>query len=318
MKIFFTVIFWLTAISMQGQDKTVKNLQQQSQQQIKKDANDTIPKIWKVGGLFSLNLSQTSLSNWAAGGDDFSLSLNAIAYMFAFYKKGRSSWDNTFDFQLGYLKTSTLGERKTNDKIDILSKYGYAITRKWNVGVLFNFRSQFFQGYTYTNNVKVFNSTFLSPAYLILSPGFDYKPNDHFSVFISPIAARWTIVKDDTISAKGLYGVAPGEHHEFEYGAFVSALYLQNLNKNVSYSGRLDLFSNYKHNPQNVDVNMSNLFAVKVSKWLSVTWNLDLIYDDDARLFGKNGHSAALQVKSMVGLGLLVKVPKDIQESIPK
>ena len=135
----------------------------------------------------------------------------------------------------------------------------------------------------------------------------DFKPNDHFSVFISPLTARWTIVKNDSLAAKGLYGVKPGEHHLFEFGAFLSANYLRDINKIVSYKGRLDLFSNYRHNPQNVDIFFSNMFAAKLSKWFSASWNLDLIYDDDARIFGKNGNAAALQVKSLIGVGVLVK-----------
>ncbi len=307
MKSIYAVILLAMTICAQAQDKTVKDLKGESEKKITRDPNDTIPEIWKTGGLIGLNLAQTSLSNWAAGGDQFSLSVNAAANLFAFYKNGKSSWDNTFDFGVGYVRTTSLGTRKTDDKIDLLSKYGYAISKNWDIGGLFNFRSQMFKGYTYDNNIRNFTSAFLSPAYVVLSPGFNFKPDEHFSVFISPITARMTIVNNDSISLKGLYGVDPGEHHKFEYGAFLSAIYIKDLNKIVSYNGRLDLFSNYKHKPQNVDMIMSNLFAVKLSKWLTATWNLDLVYDDDVRLFGTNGRSAALQVKSLVGVGVLVK-----------
>ena len=36
-------------------------------------------------------------------------------------------------------------------------------------------------------------------------------------------------------------------------------------------------------------------------------WSVDMIYDDDVRLFGKNNNGAALQLKSLVGIGLLAK-----------
>jgi hypothetical protein len=52
---------------------------------------------------------------------------------------------------------------------------------------------------------------------------------------------------------------------------------------------------------------MSNLFSAKLSKILSATWNVDLVYDDDTRLFGSDGKSPAWQIKSLVGVGLLVK-----------
>jgi hypothetical protein len=52
---------------------------------------------------------------------------------------------------------------------------------------------------------------------------------------------------------------------------------------------------------------MTNTLNAKISKVLSAVWGLDLIYDDDAKLFGKNRRSPALQVRSLVGIGLLVK-----------
>ena len=304
----FLVLLLLSTAS-HGQDKTVNKLREEAGKSVAKDASDTVAKVWKKGGLLGLNVAQSSLSNWAAGGDKFSLSLNSLVNLYAFYKRNKSSWDNTLDFALGYIKTTSLGSRKNDDRIDLLSKYGYAISSKWNVSGLFNFRSQFFKGYSYTSTSRTLSSSFLSPAYVLLGAGVDYKPNDHFSVFISPATARLTIVKDDSLSAKGLYGVEPGEHHRFEFGAFLSASCLKDLNKIVSYKGRLDLFSNYKHNPQNVDILMSNIFAAKLSKWFTANWNFDLLYDDDTRLFGKNGRSAALQLKSLIGVGLLIKFP---------
>ena len=115
------------------------------------------------------------------------------------------------------------------------------------------------------------------------------------------------IVNDDTLSAKGLYGVTPGKNTREEFGAFLSAQFIKALSKTVVYKGRLDLFSNYKHNPEKIDVFMTNLFSVKLSKVLAATWNVDFVYDDDVRLFGDDGKSPAWQIKSLVGLGVLVK-----------
>jgi hypothetical protein len=290
-----------------AQDETIKKLRSDSEAAIKKDPADTTQKTWKTGGALGLNLAQGSLSNWAAGGDDFSLSLNALISYFAFYKKDKHSWDNTVDFNLGYIKTTTLGSRKNDDRIDILSKYGYALSSKLNLAGLFNFRSQLLKGYSYSETGRTLTSAFLSPAYILVSPGLDYKPSASFSLFVSPATARWVVVRNDSLAAKGLYGVEPGENSRMELGAFLTSTYITNLGKAVSYKGRLDLFSNYRENPKNVDLFMTNLFAVKLSKYLSATWMLDLIYDDDVALFGKNKNSPALQIKSLVGVGFLVK-----------
>jgi len=307
-KIILLMFISVIATAICAQDETVKDLKKASEKGVAKDPNDTIPKIWKIGGLYGLNLTQGSLSNWAAGGDEFSLSLNSVLNLFAFYKKDKHSWDNTFDFNLGYVKTTSLGSRKNDDRFDLLSKYGYALNPKLNVAGLLNFRSQFFDGYTYdADGIPTFSSTFLSPAYLLLSPGLDFKPADGLSIFVSPITVRWTIVTDDTLSAKGSYGVEPGAKSNTEIGAFLSVNYLKEFNKVISYKGRLDLFSNYKNNPQNIDLYFTNVLNIKVAKVLSLTYSLDMIYDDDVRLFGENKTGAALQLKSLLGFGLLLK-----------
>ena len=307
MKIPFLVGFILLSLNSLTQDGSIKKLQSESSRTIKKDPADTIPQVWKKGGIYTINLSQGSLSNWAAGGDNFSISVNSYLGLHAFYKKGHHSWDNTFDFNLGYVNTTSLGARKNDDRLDILSKYGHRLTEKLNLAGLVNFRSQLFDGYTYSDDKKTFSSAFLSPAYLIVSPGIDWKPDGYFSLFVSPITARWVILKDDTLSAKGVYGVDPGEQSILEFGAFLTANYLRDLSPNVTYKARLDLFSNYRHNPKNIDVFMTNMLALKISKVFSASWNIDLIYDDDVRIFGENQSSAALQVKSIIGFGLQLK-----------
>lgn len=306
-KIVTAICFLSFSFSLLAQDGTVKDLKSQSSREIKKDPNDTIPKTWRKGGIYSLNISQGSLSNWAAGGDNFTLSINSLLSLYAFYKKDKHSWDNTFDFNLGYVNTTSLGSRKNDDRFDFLSKYGYALNPKLNIAGLFNIRSQFFKGYTFDNNVKTLSSNFFAPGYILLSPGLDYKPCKDLSIFVSPVTARWVIVKDPVLSALGAYGVDPGKTSKLEIGAFATINYLKDISKNITYKGRLDLFSNYKKNPQNVDIFMSNILNVKLSKVLSATWGVDLIYDDDVKLFGPNHTSPALQLKSLVGLGLLVK-----------
>jgi len=307
MRKLLALAFTLSAITSFAQDQTVTNLKNDAARGIKKDENDTLQKTWKTGGIYNINLSQGTLNNWAAGGDEFSLSLNSLLSVYAFYKEGRNSWDNTLDFNLGYVKTSSLGSRKNDDRIDILSKYGYALNPKLNLSGLFNFRSQLFKGYTYPDSKKTFSSAFLSPAYILLSPGLDFKPVENLSIFVSPATVRWVIVKDDSLSAKGLYGVDSGKHSISEVGAFASINYRKDFNKILSYKGKLDLFSNYRHNPQNIDIYFTNALNIKLSKVLSATWSVDMIYDDDVRLFGPTGKGAALQLKSIIGIGLLVK-----------
>lgn len=306
MKKLLLSILLLAALVSGAQDENVRKLRDESTRNIKK-AEDTLDLAWRRGGVFSATLSQGSLRNWAAGGDEFSLSINTLLSLYAFYKEGRRSWDNTFDFAFGYVNTTSLGARKNDDRIDFLSKYGYAISPKMNVATLFNFRSQLLKGYNYPNDsTRVLTSDFLSPANLLLSLGLDYKPTDAFSIFFSPVTARLVLVSDDSLSAKGSYGVEPGTNSKTEFGAFVTANYLLQFNPIVSYKSRLDIFSNYRNQPKNIDIFWTNLLAVKLTKAFSVSWNVDLIYDDDVRIFGENADAPATQLKSIVGVGLML------------
>ena len=300
------VISILFASSAFSQDETIKNIQTEASKGITKDPNDTIPKIWKTGGVISLNITQGSLSNWAAGGEKFSIAANSLLSIYAYYKKDKHSWDNLFNWNLGYVKTTSLGTRKNDDRVDFTSKYGYALTPKLNLSGLFNIRTQFFKGYDYPDaDTKVYTSNLFSPAYILLTPGLDYHPVKNLSIFFSPVAARWIVVTVDSLGK--LYGVPEGKTADFQFGAYASITYMANLGKVFTYTGKLDLFSNYKHNPQNVDLYMTNLFAAKITKVLAITYSLTLIYDDDVRQFGPHGTSAALQVQSLFGAGLLVK-----------
>ena len=40
---------------------------------------------------------------------------------------------------------------------------------------------------------------------LLLSVGVDYKPNNNFSLFLSPITAREVIVSNDSLAAVGSF-----------------------------------------------------------------------------------------------------------------
>ena len=304
----FIIFLTLWFIGLKAQDNIIQNLQKETVVASKKAVveADSV-KHWKKGILYNLNFAQSSLTNWSAGGDKFSLSINSILNMFAKYTNGKHSWENSFDFNLGYVNSTSLGARKNDDRFDLVSKYGRNINSKANFAVLANLRSGFFKGYSYTERTSTLISNFMSPGYLLISSGIDMKPNKNFSIFLSPATARWVIVTDPELSAKGSYGVKPGENSILELGSFATINYMKEIAPNIVYKAKLDLFSNYLHKPANVDLFMANLLSVKLSKILSMSWNVDLIYDDDAKLFGPKKSSPALQIKSLIGVGIQIK-----------
>ena len=301
-KIVHTLLVVSIFISASAQDNTVKALKDDSNKQLEEDTAHK--KGWKTGGLFTLNVAQGSLSNWQGGGDKNSFSAVGFLNLFAIQKEGKNLWTNSLDLGYGYINTTSLGSRKSDDRIDLLSKYGYQIASKWYVGALFNFRSQFAEGFAYEKDVngaevKTLTSKFLAPAYILLSLGFDFKPSSSFSVFISPLTERWILVNDDFLSSIGAYGVEPGKKSKNELGAFLSAELNKNVMTNVSFKSRFDAFSNYKNNPGNIDIFWTNILAMKVNKYLSANIAVDFLYDDDA--------ISRLQLRQLLGIGFSAK-----------
>lgn len=301
-------ILLLLSLFVASQDAVVRKLQTESSRQLKFDIPDTAVKKWKAGCSFGLNVGQGSQSNWTGGGDDFSFSINSSLSLFLFHRDNKHSWDNRYSANFGYINTTSLGSRKNDDRFDFLSKYGLSLNKHFNLATLVNFRSQFLKGYSYTDNVKTFASAFLSPAYLVVSQGMDYKPDNYFSFFLSPVTSRWVFIADTSLSSKIDYGVKPGHHSINQNGAFATLGYQKSFNKYFAYNARLDLFSNYKKNPRKIDVFVTNTLSAKIAKILALSWNIDMIYDDDVRIFGKNNSSPALQFKSIFGVGLQMKI----------
>ena len=235
------VLFFLLSLSClfsAAQDASIRKLQVESLRPVKKYVPDSLIKRWKSGGNYTLTIGQGTLSNWAAGGDQFSLTVNTILQLYSYYRKGRNSWDNTLDIFFGYINTTSLGSRKNDDRFDLISKYGYSLNKKINLATLFNIRSQFVRGYTYPNNIKTFASSFLSPAYIIFSQGLDFRPNKQISVFFSPITARWVVITNPVLSDRGEYGVKAGTNSIGQFGAFGTVTIEKNFNKKVLYERR--------------------------------------------------------------------------------
>jgi hypothetical protein len=127
------LLLTITTLYSYSQDAIVRKLQTETLRAVKKDMNDTTWKTWKLGGMYGISLGQGTLSNWAAGGDDFSLTIASSLNLYGFYKKNKHYWDNTLDVNFGYVKTTSLGSRKNDDRFDMLTKYGYAMTPKLNI-----------------------------------------------------------------------------------------------------------------------------------------------------------------------------------------
>lgn len=304
MKKMMTVALLLFTAAVMGQDATIRDIQQTGSKALEEDT--TLKKGWRKGINVNLGIAQGNTSNWAAGGELNSFTINTYINPYALYKNGRHRWMNNLDLFYALIRTTSQGTRKNDDRIDFFSKYSYQIKKRWGLGAVLNFRTQFRDGFDYSRTPQELISSFMSPGYLTFAPGFNWQPTDYASILISPLSGRWTFVTQQDL--KALYAVDPDKSARTELGAYLTANLKKEIMKNVNLSTRLDLYSNYlEGKPQNVDVFWTNVITMKVNKWLGVTYNFDLIYDDDVRSFGPSGTSPGTQIKSLLSVGITTK-----------
>ncbi|MEY3835443.1 MAG: hypothetical protein RI989_871 [Bacteroidota bacterium] len=280
----------------------------------------------------SINTTQTYLKNWAAGGNS-SFNVTGIFNSVVLYRKDKRAWDNAVNLSYGRsIVDFSIPSIKTEDRFDFSSKYGQQASKNWYYSFLLSVRSQVAPGYTtlpsgLPDYSKGKVSDLFSPAYAVGALGMDYKPKKGVSAFFAPLTYRATFVMNADLANAGQFGVTPavrdangnilvpGKHRRNEIGGYIRLNYTNVILENVNWTSKLELFSNYTKNPENVDVNWENNFNMKVNKYLSVTISAQLIYDDDIRIIkspeltDENGvfHPAdigpGLQFKELMAIG---------------
>jgi hypothetical protein len=288
--------------------------------------NDSVAEkqsYWKLKSIQGLNTTQSSFVNWNAGGRT---SFNFIGSIIASadYEKNKWNWDNDLTVAFGGNKFFDTGARnsfqKTEDKIDASSELGYEFKKHWYVNFLAGFKTQFANGYA-NDKDTLFASTFMAPGYLNIDLGIEYKPTKVWSFMLSPAAFKFTFVESQLLADKGAFGVRKadldtagnvlrkGGNFRGEFGAYFRLTCEANLAKNIDLKSKIELFSNYLQNPQNIDVNGVLLLNFKVNDWFSASLAWNYIYDDDVDIKDYKGNTGPRsQFKSVIGIGITYTV----------
>ena len=123
-----------------------------------------------------------------------------------------------------------------------------------------------------------------------------WKKNNNLSVNFAPATAKFIIVHPHFTDFGSSFGVLQGDTSRFEFGASISGYYKFNIMTNVSIENRINLYSNYLDNPQNVDIDYQMNVVMRINKYLSANVAFQAIYDDNA--------IQAVQVREVFGLGV--------------
>ncbi len=267
--------------------------------------NDTIPSPWERGAEINVDLSQISLSNWAAGGEN-SIALNTHFDSFLTYSTETLEWENTLEVLYGLINREQEETRKSNDRLEFNSKLSREASERWDYSSLFYFRTQMAEGYDYPNDTVAI-SDFLSPGYIGLSIGMNYKPTEDYSIYFSPVAGRTTIVRNERLSQEGAFGVEPGDIYKHDFGGMIRVNYKTDLMENVKANTRLELFADYKK-PEKINMDLSSRLRLDINDYVKANLFIHMVYDHNSKIKKNDEEEVRLQLKQTFGLGFSVSL----------
>ena len=272
----FLIICILFAIGFQGQEQEV---------------DSTKLEGWKKSGLTSLIVNQTAFSNWVSGGENSIAATLSVDYNINYYKNGWS-WDTKIIGSFGINKNSDSKYfKKIDDRIEINSLIGKKFIEKFSFSSFLNFKTQFAKGFKYSNpsedvEIKEETTRFLSPAYLQIGVGVYWKENNSLWVNMAPITGRLILASkkftDNLENGEEYFGIPKGEISRFELGASISAFYKFEVIENIQLEQRINLYSDYLEQAENIDIDYTITAFMKINDYLSTNLIIQCLYDENA------------------------------------
>jgi len=285
--------------------------------------NDTV-RHNKFEGNFSLTINQIAITHWAAGGESNG-SGKLMARLKHTYNRNMFNYETSGLFAYGVQNfAKDKHTEKTEDRLEINMTMTHNNNKHLTFTAIASLKTQFSDGYNYPND-SVRISRFFAPAYLTMSIGYTYKICDQVSVFMSPVAGKFTFVTDQDLADKGSFGVeaaywnvvdgdsiwVPGKNFLGELGFNVLIKYRQQFNSNISVFSTLNLYNNYmdanRANRWNIDVDWETGIKFNISKYVSTIINVHMIYDDNVKFLVDDKEKAILQFKESLGISFLYK-----------
>ena len=161
-------------------------------------------------------------------------------------------------------------------------------------------------------------SGFMAPGNIVASIGMDLIPSSTFTILLSPFSVKTTVVWDTVNIDQTKYGLEIDKRYKGEIGGFITCKWKANLHENIVMNNKLELFSSYLYDPENVDVDWELSIVLKATKYISTSISTHLIYDDDIAIpvyKSENGipvkdgdkTTKAIQFREMLSIGFSYK-----------
>jgi len=284
----------------------------------------TIPvkiQYWKFRSEVSFALNQGAISNWVRGGESsVSTTLDITGYADYDNKTMKMTSGNFVRLKYGLIKSGDNDIRKNIDLLETNSKLNHKAFGKFDISGILLFKTQVSEGITYTKTDTTVVSRFFNPAILTAGIGLDYKPNKNVSINFSPLSYKGTFVPDTANIDQTKYGVAADKRSKNEPGLSFMITNVYKPVSTVTITNRLQLFTNYINNPQNIDVDWEMIVTAALNWFTDVRFNTHLIFDDDTKtpVFdkekqpvlgpdGKQKTTARIQFKELLGFSFVFR-----------
>lgn len=238
---------------------------------------------WTKGMVANFDFTQTYFQHWVKGGQN-AISMRSNILLFANYKRRQWEWENYLKWKYGIMQSESLDKFvKNEDLLEINTKVGLKASKSWYYSSQLNAKSQLFDGYEYDKGEKTRISTLLSPSYFSLAIGMDYKPNDNFSLLLSPLTARLIYIKDKSVN-ETTYGIKEGKHSWKQLGPYLKMKWKSKIIKAIEMENSVELFSNYIEHIENIDVDWSMSITMRINYFMSAKIATQLLYDDNVAI----------------------------------
>jgi hypothetical protein len=283
------------------------------------------PKYWRLRVESAFVLNQALLSNWVKGGESsVSTTMDITGYADYSNKKLQLTSNNFGRIKYGLVATDKQGVRKNMDLIETNSKLNHKAFGKVDFSGTMLFKTQMTVGRSYfkynEKDTSVVASKFMNPATLTIGFGLDYKPNKTTSINFAPFTYKGTFVTDTAKIDQTKYGIPADKKSLNEPGVSLQVMNEFKPCKTITITNRIQLFTNYIHNPQNIDVDWEMIATAKLNWFTEVRLNTQLIYDDDTKtarldendnpIMGTDGKpvkSARVQFKELIGFSFVFR-----------
>jgi DUF3078 family protein len=272
---------------------------------------------WKYRTEASFILNQSALTNWVKGGENSIATAMDITSYADFNDKNRKlSSSNFARMKLGFLRTGGNGIRKNLDLLETSSKLNHKAFGKFDFSGIMLFKTQVATGFTYATVNEIEESTLVSkmfnPTILTIGFGLDYKPNKNTSINFAPLSYKGTFVPDTANIDQTKYGILADKKSKNEPGVSLMISNKFSPIKNLTLTNRVQLFTNYINNPQNIDVDWELIAVASLNWFTDVRFNAHLIFDDDTKTPKLNSdnsvsNTARIQFKEMLGFSFIFK-----------